>query len=62
MHITLKLIPKAGTKRVEEKLKTKIAEKSKKSLLKYGTWAYYGNGNGRFPSDHYRFLDFFRHQ
>ena len=44
---------KAGTKRVE-KIENEIAKKEK-SLLKYGTWAYYGNGNGRFPSDHYLF-------
>ena len=42
---------KAGTKRVE-KIENEIAKKEK-SLLKYGTWAYYGNG--RFPSDHYLF-------
>lgn len=44
---------KAGTKRVE-KIENEIAKKEK-SLLKYGTWAYYGNGNGRFSSDHYLF-------
>ena len=44
---------KAGTKRVK-KIENEIAKKEK-SLLKYGTWAYYGNGNGRFPSDRYLF-------
>ena len=44
---------KAGTKRVEQ-IENEIAKKEK-SLLKYGTWAYYGNGNGKFPSDHYLF-------
>ena len=44
---------KAGTKRVK-KIENEIAKKEK-SLLKYGTWAYYGNGNGRFSSDRYLF-------
>ena len=44
---------KAGTKRVE-KIENEIAKKEK-SLLKYGTWAYYGNGNGNFPSSRYLF-------
>lgn len=44
---------KAGTKRVK-KIENEIAQKEK-SLLKYGTWAYYGNGNGRFSSDRYLF-------
>lgn len=42
---------KAGTKRVK-KIENEIAKKEK-SLLKYGTWAYYGNG--RFSSDRYLF-------
>ena len=53
LKINFEIDSKAGTKRVK-KIENEIAKKEK-SLLKYGTWAYYGNGNGRFPSDRYLF-------
>ncbi len=44
---------KADTQRVKQ-IENEIAKKEN-SLLKYGTWAYYGNGNGKFPSSRYLF-------
>ena len=51
---------KADTQRVKQ-IENEIAKKEN-SLLKYGTWAYYGNGNGKFPSSRYLFWTSFRHQ
>lgn len=44
---------KANTQRVKQ-IENEITKKEN-SLLKYGTWAYYGNGNGNFPSSRYLF-------